>query len=321
MTEVQATVAICTRNRARTLTRALTALCEQRGVAAATWEVLVVDNASTDSTQQVIDAFRNRLPIRTHIESSLGLSNARNRAVAEARGDYLLWIDDDAVPDTDWLSSYLAAFDRWPDAVVLGGPSDVAFDAPLPGWFTRILPRVKSIYAHRDLGDEHIALTPREEMLPYGTNYVTRAAEQRRFPYNTLLGRHPAHPHRGSEETDVMLGMLNAGCPGRWVPGARVTHLLGIERANTAFIAEHSTAYGKYRAEHFPYPGARIAGAPAPVWWRAVRYVARYAYSRRFSAPEVWIEDLIQRSEAIGNLQGLRSRRQEPHFRSGAAPP
>ncbi len=306
MSNIRATIAICTRNRAIPLMRSLNALGAQKVPASVSWEIVLVDNASTDETQDVIASALGRLPVRAVVEPRPGLSSARNRAVAEARGKYILWSDDDAVADPGWLAAYLDAFDTWPDAALFGGPIDVAFDAPVPDWFSRIQSRVAPIYAFRDLGAEPFELPAREAMLPYGTNYVIRAAEQRRFLYDPALGRHPQHPHRGSEETDVMLTMLQSGFTGRWVPGARVTHLLGVDRATTAHIAAHSTAYGVYRAGRFPYPGVRVAGAPVTTWLRAARYVARYAWSKRFSPPEVWIEDLIQRSEALGNLTGLR---------------
>ncbi|CAN5913639.1 hypothetical protein BH11GEM2_BH11GEM2_20650 [soil metagenome] len=147
MADVRATVVICTRNRAATLARALESLCGLRVPDATSWEGLVVDNASTDATSHVVARSVDRLPVRMALESQPGLSHARNRAVAEARGDYILWIDDDAVPHADWLAAYLAAFEAWPNAVVFGGPIDVAFDAPLPEWFVRVLPRVAPLYA------------------------------------------------------------------------------------------------------------------------------------------------------------------------------
>ena len=308
MADVRATIAICTRNRASILARSLDSLCAMRVPAGASWEVVVVDNRSTDETQAVVARFGARLPVGVVVAPRAGLSAARNRAVAEARGNYILWTDDDAVVDADWLAGYLEAFAAWPDAALFGGPIDVAFDAPVPDWFARILPRVKALYAYRDLGAEPIALLPREEMLPFGTNYAIRAAEQRRYLYDESLGRHPQHPQRGSEETEVMLTMLESGLVGRWVPGARVTHLKGTDVATTAFIAAHSAAYGAYRVGRFPPAGVRVAGAPLHAWWRAARWAARYALSRRFSPPEVWIEDLIETSEASGALKWLRAR-------------
>ena len=65
-----------------------------------------------------------RLPARTQgFESRPGLSHARNRAIAEATGDYILWTDDDVTVCRDWLVAYADAFRKWPDAVGFGGPS------------------------------------------------------------------------------------------------------------------------------------------------------------------------------------------------------
>jgi glycosyltransferase involved in cell wall biosynthesis len=307
MSDVRATVAICTRNRAPIFARALEKLSALDVPDGTRWELVIVDNDSTDHTQQVIASFRDRLPIRDFIAKTLGISAGRNRAVAEARGDYILWIDDDALVSPAWLATFLAAFDAFPEASLFGGPIAVAFDAPVPAWFDRILPQIAGIYAYRDLGPEPIVLAATEQMLPFGTNYVTRANDQRRFEYNPLLGRHPDHPARGSEETDLMLTMLESGLIGRWVPGALVTHMKSTDRANLTFIAEHSASYGAYRAVRFGTPGARIAGAPWSAWRRLVRNAWRYAKHRTLYPPERWIDHFIQFAEARGAIRGLRA--------------
>ena len=320
MNDLRATVVICTRNRAQVLGRALESFTQLRVPAGTRWEVLVVDNGSTDDTPASIARYGERLPLRATYEPEPGLSHARNRAVAEARGEYLIWIDDDAVPRSEWLTEYLSAFDTYPNAAIFGGPIDVAFDGQLPAWFAEVLPRVAPLYGQRELGNEPVALTATEDSLPFGGNFATRATEQRRYAYDTSLGRHPAHPHRGSEESKVILDMLRAGSSGRWLPHARVTHRLDASRASTTFIAEHSRAYGVFRAEYFPYPGTRVAGAPLNTWWRAACYAMRYAVTRRMSPPSVWIEDLIQRSEAFGNVTGLRAGSHAPTVTTAAYP-
>jgi len=306
---VRATVAIVTRNRAAALDRALHAHAQLEVPAGLAWEVVVVDNASTDDTPAVLDRHAGRLPLRRFVEREPGVSAGRNRAVAEARGEYLLWIDDDAVPERGWLAAYAAAFTRWPNAALLGGPIDVAFDAPLPDWFQRAWPRVAPVFGYRDLGPEPLLLPPRENMLPFGTNYVTRAADQRRFVYDVTLGRHPAFPGRGQEETDLMLAMLQSGLEGRWVPDAKVTHCKGLDRVTTGFLASHWEEYGAYRGQRRPVAGRPVLGAPPRAWWRALRALAVYEVTRRTAPPERWIEDLAERSEALGVLRGLRARR------------
>jgi glycosyltransferase involved in cell wall biosynthesis len=305
---IVATVAICTRNRASVIARALESLCAIEDPKAA-WELVLVDNASTDNTPQVIDRFRDRLPMRSFVEQAPGISAARNRAVAEARGAYILWIDDDALVSPQWLAKYVEAFRTWPEASLFGGPIAVAFDGPLPEWFSRALPRIAGIYAYRDLGPEPLLLPALEHMLPFGTNYVTRTIDQRRFTYDPALGRHPDFPARGSEETDLMLSMLESGLIGRWVPGAAVTHLKDVDRATKAFIGSHSRDYGRYRATRFALPtGVRIAGAPLVAWQRVFRAHRRYWWRRAFNPPEGWIDAFVEVHESLGAIDGIRAR-------------
>ena len=67
-------------------------------------------------TDDVIRSFENRLPIRRAFEPTPGQSNARNRIVAEATGDYILWTDDDVTVSPDWLVVYAEAFRARPGA-------------------------------------------------------------------------------------------------------------------------------------------------------------------------------------------------------------
>jgi GT2 family glycosyltransferase len=101
----QATVAICTRERPGDLERALTAVLALRHQG---HDVLVVDNAPAgDATRRVVEQFTSA---RYVCEPRRGLNAARNRALAEARGDVVAFTDDDAVPEPEWLDGLLANF-------------------------------------------------------------------------------------------------------------------------------------------------------------------------------------------------------------------
>ncbi|NJL28333.1 MAG: glycosyltransferase family 2 protein, partial [Thermoanaerobaculia bacterium] len=110
----RASVLICTHNRARDLALCCAAL---GGLDAPpeSWEVVVVDNASTDDTPEVAEAWAARLEGRLRgVEGTgaLGLSAARNRAIAEARGEILAFLDDDALPEPGWLSALVSVLER-----------------------------------------------------------------------------------------------------------------------------------------------------------------------------------------------------------------
>ena len=115
------TVAICTWNRAWLLPRVLERLTRLQHTQSE-WEVVVVNNNSTDDTERVLDAFAGRLPLRRAFEARPGLSHARNTAVRWATGDYIVWTDDDALVDADWLAAYVRAAEQHPEAAVFGGP-------------------------------------------------------------------------------------------------------------------------------------------------------------------------------------------------------
>src|SRR5690348_7802361 len=104
------TIAICTRNRAASLRRMLTSLANMDVPGGTEWETVVVDNGSNDDTPNIIRSFVGSLPIRHDLEPSPGVSYARNRAAALARGTYIVWTDDDVIVDRHWLSAYVAAF-------------------------------------------------------------------------------------------------------------------------------------------------------------------------------------------------------------------
>ena len=91
---VKISVSICTHNRQESLLRTLKSLREQEKVSA-DLEILVIDNNCTDGTAQVVQEFREVVPVRRILEPKQGLSHARNRAAAEFCGDVLLFTDDD----------------------------------------------------------------------------------------------------------------------------------------------------------------------------------------------------------------------------------
>src|SRR5512143_830758 len=109
MTATRLTVAICTWNRSALLEQTLERMTRLVAPSGCTWELLVINNNSTDATESVIARFEARLPIRGVFETQPGLSNARNRAVREAGGEYVLFTDDDVLVDPDWLVAYNAA--------------------------------------------------------------------------------------------------------------------------------------------------------------------------------------------------------------------
>src|SRR6478752_2238901 len=103
---VRITIAICTWNRSKSLRATLLSLRQLLIPPGIDWELVIVNNNCTDDTNEVIEQFADGLPILLLHERRQGLSNSRNCAVQGAKGDYILWTDDDVIVDPNWLLAY-----------------------------------------------------------------------------------------------------------------------------------------------------------------------------------------------------------------------
>jgi glycosyltransferase involved in cell wall biosynthesis len=127
-------VVVCTHNRAKYLARALASVGaqESRGTS---YEVVVVDNRSTDDTPAVVERFAaTGAPVRYVYEPELGLCNARNRGWREAAGEIVAYLDDDAVALPGWLAAVSDAFTFAPNVGVAGGRVEPIWEGARPGW-------------------------------------------------------------------------------------------------------------------------------------------------------------------------------------------
>ena len=240
------TVAICTLNRAASLRRTLASLAAMRRPQDLDWEIVVINNNSNDHTDAVINAFASWLPIRREFEPRRGLSRAR---VDSAKGDYIVWTDDDVAVDADWLAAYAEAFGRWPEASVFGGKVVETYASPVPEWIARN--SSFSGFAARDFGDDPLPLSIPERRLPFGANYAVRAVEQRTFRYNPDLDPGSETGLLG-EEVDVVERILRTGATGCWVPGSKVMHYIGNERLTINYVTHFYAIIGESEAFRFP---------------------------------------------------------------------
>ena len=131
------TVVISTYNRCEILPAAIESVLNQEA-SDMSYELIVVDNNSTDSTKQVIDSFisRGHSNLRYVFEPKQGLSHGRNAGITNARGAIIVFFDDDVRAQSDWLSNIKQAFDLYTDVDCVAGKILPNWKSDPPSWLT-----------------------------------------------------------------------------------------------------------------------------------------------------------------------------------------
>ena len=280
-------IAVCTWNRAELLAQTLESFTGLNLPPDCQLRILVVDNNSTDTTQQTLESFRDRLDIESAVEAIQGHTRCRNRAVEMASGDLLLWTDDDVLVDPDWLSAYVAAALRSPGVAFWGGRIAPLFDPPAPAWIRQNWDVLSGCFAARDLGDQPIELDP--DHLPYGANFAIRTAVQKKFSYNVELGRR-GNQVLGDDELELFRRLLSAGHRGQWVPQSSLQHLIPFDRASEQYVFDYFSGQGQSLVAQ----GKPWSPSPFRMGWSLAWERTLYHLKRRVSNSRAWVPHLIR---------------------------
>jgi glycosyltransferase involved in cell wall biosynthesis len=245
------TVAICTWNRAQGLAGTLDQLTRLVPIAGHDWELLVVNNNCTDDTDAVCARYVDRLPIRVLHEPTPGQSFARNLAIAEARGKFIIWTDDDVLPYPEWLRELHAAFEQ-SGADWVFGPSEPAWPDHPPSWFTK---RFEGYFAVLDYGGEPFLVTDMSKPF-FGLNFAgTRAAHLALNGFRTEFG-FKGNKGGVGEDVDLFQRAMAAGMKVFYTPRARVRHVIPPDRTLKQYHRRRqwvaNPVYYRYLGEIFP---------------------------------------------------------------------
>lgn len=249
------TLVIPTYNRSASLLRALESVARQT-LDHALWCCLVVDNASTDDTQEVFARFAEAHPaldLRCVCEVQQGVSYARNRALNEAPTELICSIDDDERINPDFIAAYLRLFDSHPEAVVAGGRIIAEYEGQRPVWMSRWTEQL--IANPIDLGEVERPFP--KGQLPGGGNMGFRRSVALQFGFATSLGR-TGKSLIGGEENDFFLRLREAGFPLWYLPEAVIWHIIPPEKQQTDYLerlAYHNGISQRRRAAMYGHAG------------------------------------------------------------------
>jgi glycosyltransferase involved in cell wall biosynthesis len=238
---MKASVIICSRNRIHSLLDTLDSLLAMDLPAGTDWELIVVDNASTDNTADMVRAWgsRTHAPVVVLEEPRPGKAYALNLGLSVAKGQLLLFTDDDAVIDRMWFRAIEAAFTA-SGADCVGGRVVPLWLGPRPAWLNDSW---LNVLAMLDLGPEPRDLAT--ELL-YGVNYAFRREVFAQLgTFNTKLCARGA----GTEDTELIDRLRDAGGRLHYDPRIVVEHKVFPERTTRAYFRRWYRLNGYDRAE------------------------------------------------------------------------
>ncbi len=235
MTSPRLAVIICTYNRADSLKQALQSVLRQN-CDGFSYEIVVVDDASTDHTRETVQAMAAdaAMPLRyVRQEDRCGIAHARNRGVAEARGDYVVFFDDDQIADPQWLQC-LVNVAQEKNADLVGGPRRLALS---PDALARLGPVCRSILGE-NLYEGPPAPLHGKELPTTGNLLISRRVFDAIGNFNAAISR------SSGEDTDFILRAREHGFTVWTAPKAMVAHMIPAYRVTPAYFKWVSLRWG-----------------------------------------------------------------------------
>lgn len=241
--KIRLSIIVATYNRGVQLARTLNSLAEQ-SLDKTLWEAVIVNNNSSDDTEELFARFKSEIPdawnIEMVFEGSQGLSHARNKGIAASRGEYIAFIDDDEMANTGFAKYYLDFFDSHPDAAAAGGKITPLYEYETPGWLSPWLER--PLAAMIDMGKE---IKPfKGARYPIGGNMAFRRTVMEKCGvFNPELGR-SGEKLIGGEEKDLFRRIKDGGGKIYWVPGPEISHIIPKERLTRDYLSRLTRMIG-----------------------------------------------------------------------------
>ncbi|MBE9051700.1 glycosyltransferase family 2 protein [Nostocales cyanobacterium LEGE 11386] len=231
------TVAIPTYNGASRLPKLLKLLQNQLHTENFSWEIIVVDNNSTDNTAQVVQNYQknwqSRYPLKYCFESKQGAAYARKQAVAEAKGKFIGFLDDDNYPVLTWVAAAYAFSQKYPRVGAYASQIHPDWEVEPPKNFQRISP----FLAITERGDIPLLYEANKKILPPSAGLVVcRQAWLESVPNNPILTGRVTGNMLTSEDLEMLCYIQKAGWEIWYNPEMEIYHKIPKSRLQKDYL-------------------------------------------------------------------------------------
>lgn len=233
MQQTKLSVIVCTFNRVKYIVECLLHLAKQT-LDNDKYEVLVINNNSSDNTDPVVQDFIKKYPdtnFKYFIEKNQGHTFARNRGIFESNGEIVSFIDDDAFVSNDFCISILSFFEKRKDVSALGGRIIPVYEVKEPKWMSNyLLPLVAAL----DKGDTEMAF--KGSSFPIGANMAfIKTVFEKYGIFDVELGRRGGGLE-GGDEKEMFFRLKKGHEKIYYVPQISVRHIIPEFRVERSYI-------------------------------------------------------------------------------------
>lgn len=233
-------IVFATFNGTRTLPKMLEALCNMSAPASG-FEIIAIDNGSTDATLDLLNNYVKRLPLQIFQQPVRGKNRALNLGIEHVKGDLVVLTDDDIIPAEDWLLKFEACALSHPEKSLFGGAILPHWESPPSNW----------IYDSVPLGITFALTAPDLEEGPifpglvWGANMmIRRAVFDAGHRFNENVGPSAGQYIMGSE-TEFNIRISQHGYQAWFCPSAKVAHIIRTFQIEKSWIFKRAYRYGR----------------------------------------------------------------------------
>lgn len=205
------------------------------------WELIAVDNGSTDKTGDLLHSYKDRLPIKVLSEPAKGKNKALNTALKHVTGDFLIFTDDDILVDQDWLVQWRAVADVQSDYALFAGATLPQWPSTPPQWMLEGVD-VSVLYATH----EGISEGPCDAACMYGTNMAMRASVlEGGVLFSAGIGPDGTANYAMGSDTEMALRLEKMGHKCWFAAAPAVRHIIPPEHLKPSWILRRGYRWGR----------------------------------------------------------------------------
>lgn len=267
------------------------------------WELIVVDNNSTDFTKNVVGKFSGKLPVKYIFETKQGISHAKNAGLYNAIGKLIIFTDDDVTPCVSWLKIYWEEYLLNTNDLFWGGPVISDFEI-LPADMAIISLGPCSVKG-LNWGENKKKLAANEFFI--GANWAAPSQILKQIGgFNVELGLN-ASPGKVliGEENDLMNRLQAKGLTPMYLPGCSIRHFVPKSKMTLEHIASRAEATGRLSADRvMEFSPVCILGVPRWILKKTITLWLKSKLKRLFNIN--WYADYIAYRQIVGCIKQLK---------------